>query len=183
MDILAYRWGLLIVLWKLQAYEQRLRAKSHVHKLLQRHWDWRRSPKDRRADDSSPTSSNSLSAYMNRYKFRCSLLATIGLAYSVRECVHLRRSKLVIGDVKIWLISFTTEEYLISDKRLTLKMLMVSICTTRLGVQNLYVMPTKFIYGLRANKNYLPYSISWLFFIIDMECVYCAVRAEYLNAV
>jgi hypothetical protein len=38
---------------------------------------------------------------------------------------------------------------------------------------------------LRAAKKTIisPYSINWLIFIIETECVYCAVRATYLNTI
>jgi len=88
---------------------------------------------------------------VNQYKFRCPLIATISLVYSAGECIHFRRSG--VGNwrrEKAVSVPFTTEEsiHLISDKRLTRKTLMVSICATRLGVQKFYVMLTKFIYAL-----------------------------------
>jgi hypothetical protein len=86
---------------------------------------------------------------MNQYKIRCPLIATISLAYSVRECTFDVRGLVIGGVKKSDSVSFATEEsiYLISDKRLSFKTLMVSICATTLGVQKFYFMPTKFIYA------------------------------------
>jgi hypothetical protein len=36
-----------------------------------------------------------------------------------------------------------------------------------------------FCVDLRTNSDYVLYSINWLVFITELECVYCAVRSSY----
>jgi hypothetical protein len=47
-----------------------------------------------------------------------------------------------------------------------------------------YVLPTPFIYAFstdpRTNSDYFPTQHC---FTTEMECVYCAVRTEYLNVI
>jgi len=50
------------------------------------------------------------------------------------------------------------------------------------NIQQFYVLPTQCIYvfcvDLRKAAIISLYSIKWLVFITEKECVYCAVRAE-----
>jgi len=57
------------------------------------------------------------------------------------------------------------------------------------NIQQFSVLPTQCIYAfsmdLRTNSDYFLYSINWLVFITETECVYCAVRTGslYINQV
>jgi len=57
------------------------------------------------------------------------------------------------------------------------------------SIQQFYVLPTQCIYvfcvDLRTNSDYFPIYVSrsnWLVFIMEKECVYCAVETESVNA-
>jgi hypothetical protein len=67
--------------------------------------------------------------------------------------------------------------------KLDIKSPVVTLCTTRLNVQKFYVVPTQcicvFCVDLRTNSDYLLYSINWLVFITETQCVYCAVRSAH----
>jgi hypothetical protein len=67
------------------------------------------------------------------------------------------------------------------------KVPVVTICTTSLTFTNSTFCPHSCIYvfcvDLRTNSDNSLYSINWLVFITEMECVYCAVRTECLNAI
>ena len=64
---------------------------------------------------------------------------------------------------------------------------MVTIYTTRFKIKKFYVLPTQDIYvfcvDLRTNSDYFPLNLNWLVFLIETECVYCAVRTECLNII
>jgi len=51
------------------------------------------------------------------------------------------------------------------------------------NTQQLYVLPTQCIYVLCGELTAIIslYSINWLIFIIETECVYCTVRAGSLD--
>ena len=55
------------------------------------------------------------------------------------------------------------------------------------NIQQLYVLPTQCIYvfsvDLRTNSDYFPMQHQLTGFRTETECVYCAVRTEYLNTV
>jgi len=54
----------------------------------------------------------------------------------------------------------------------------------KFNIQQFYVLPHSCIYvfcvDLRTNSDYSLYSINWLVFITQTDCVYCAVRTGYL---
>ena len=60
----------------------------------------------------------------------------------------------------------------------------ITIRTARLNIQQFYVLPTQCIYvfcvDLRTTAIISLYSINWLVFITETECVYCAVRTGSL---
>jgi hypothetical protein len=65
---------------------------------------------------------------------------------------------------------------------LTLYIQVVTICTTRFNIQQFYVLPTQcicFVWIWEQTEIISLYSINWLVFITETECVYCAVRNEY----
>jgi len=53
----------------------------------------------------------------------------------------------------------------------------ISLCT---AIQKFYVLPTQRV-DLRTSSDYSHSSVKWLVFIIERECVYCAVRTESLK--
>jgi predicted GNAT family N-acyltransferase len=57
------------------------------------------------------------------------------------------------------------------------------LCTTRFTIKKFNVLPTQcicvFCVDLRTNSDYSLYSINWLVFITETECVYCAVRSAH----
>jgi hypothetical protein len=62
----------------------------------------------------------------------------------------------------------------------------VTICTTSLTLSNYMLCPHSCIYVFCVDISEQTaiislYNINWLVFIIETECVYCAVRTGYLN--
>ena len=61
---------------------------------------------------------------------------------------------------------------------------MVTLCICRFNTHKFYVLPTQRIYmfpvDLRKTAIISLYSINWLVFITETECVYCAVRTGSL---
>jgi hypothetical protein len=59
----------------------------------------------------------------------------------------------------------------------------VTVRTVRFNSQQFYVLPTQCIYvfcvDLRTNSDISLYSIDWLVFITETECLYCAVRSTF----
>jgi len=57
----------------------------------------------------------------------------------------------------------------------------------KFNIQTFYVLPTQCIcvsYGSQSKQRLFPYTaLSERVFITEMECVYCAVRAESLNII
>ena len=55
------------------------------------------------------------------------------------------------------------------------------------NIQQFYVLPTQCIYVfcvvLRTTAIISLHNINWLVCITETECVYCAVRTEYLNRI
>jgi len=55
------------------------------------------------------------------------------------------------------------------------------------NIQQFYVLPTQCIYVFvwiwEQTAIISLYSINWLVFVTERKCVYCAVRAEYLNVI
>ena len=61
---------------------------------------------------------------------------------------------------------------------------MVTLCTIRLNNKKSDILPTQCIYVFFFSEQTAIVSlcvINWLDFITEMECAYCAVRAESLN--
>ena len=59
----------------------------------------------------------------------------------------------------------------------------VNICTARFSIQQFYVLPTQFmcfVWIWEQTAIISLYSINWLVFITETECVYCAVRTGSL---
>jgi hypothetical protein len=54
---------------------------------------------------------------------------------------------------------------------------MVTLCTTRFNIQNTHFLSTQYIMCF-VWIFFTLYSVNWLVFITEMECVYCAVRTE-----
>jgi hypothetical protein len=61
--------------------------------------------------------------------------------------------------------------------------LSVTWCTNRFNIQQLYALPTLYLWVLylAENKQPLVPLINWLVFITQMKSVYCAVRTGSLN--
>ena len=59
---------------------------------------------------------------------------------------------------------------------------MVTLCTNRFNIQNTHFLPTQyimcFVWMLEQTAFFTQYSVNWLVFITETECVYCAVRTE-----
>jgi hypothetical protein len=59
----------------------------------------------------------------------------------------------------------------------------VTVCTARFNIQQFYVLPTQCICVWIWEQTAIIslYSINWLVFITETECVYCAVRNGHLT--
>ena len=70
---------------------------------------------------------------------------------------------------------------------LTLRSPAVTICTTRFNIKTSYRLSNRrvfvFCVDLRTNSDYFLYSINWLVFITETQCVYCAVRTGSLYVI
>lgn len=98
--------------------------------------------------------------------------------------VHLQWPKNLIN----FFVKFISKTYM--DKRLftTFKLLVfsvvqypvVTLCTTRFGNKNFYVMLTQCICVFCVNISISIYSISWLVFVTEKEHVYRAVRTQHM---
>jgi len=60
-----------------------------------------------------------------------------------------------------------------------------AVCTTRFIIRKFYVVPTKCIsvFYMVLGMCISLYSIHWLVYLTETECVYCAIRTEYLNII
>jgi len=71
------------------------------------------------------------------------------------------------------------------DRDLTLYSPVVNICTTSLTFNNSTFCPRSvlmcFVWIWEQTAIISLYNINWLVFITETECVYCAVRTEYLS--
>jgi len=68
--------------------------------------------------------------------------------------------------------------------RLTFKSLLVTWCTNKLNIQQLYALSALylwFVFIWEQTATCATYSISWLVFTTEMKSVYCAVRIAVLN--
>jgi hypothetical protein len=71
---------------------------------------------------------------------------------------------------------------------LILKSLLFIACTTRFSFRKFYILSTQsicvFCMTSRTNSDFFfLYSINWLVFVTETECVYSAVRTEHLNTI
>jgi len=72
--------------------------------------------------------------------------------------------------------------------QLTLEGPVVTTCTTRCNVQQSYVPHTHsvfmcFVWISEQTAIISLYSINWLVFITETECIYCAVQTGTLNVI
>jgi len=68
---------------------------------------------------------------------------------------------------------------------IVLEISVVTICTASLTFNNPTFCPHSvfmcFVYIWEQTANISLYSINWLVFITEMECIYCAVQTEFLT--
>ena len=53
---------------------------------------------------------------------------------------------------------------------------MVTVCATRFHIQRLYISVI-----VATNSNYYPVQRNWLVFLMEVGCVLCEIRCEFLT--